>query len=69
MRAAFPGMLPDEIKRIARASYANLGRTTTETALLPFYDSRHLARPGITGWAQVYAPYGASVDDALQKLS
>jgi exopolysaccharide biosynthesis polyprenyl glycosylphosphotransferase len=36
---------------------------------VPFYDSRHLARPGITGWAQVYAPYGASVDDALQKLS
>ena len=36
---------------------------------VPYYDSRHLARPGITGWAQVYAPYGASVDDALRKLS
>jgi lipopolysaccharide/colanic/teichoic acid biosynthesis glycosyltransferase len=37
--------------------------------VVPYYDSRHLARPGITGWAQVYAPYGASVDDALRKLS
>jgi lipopolysaccharide/colanic/teichoic acid biosynthesis glycosyltransferase len=39
------------------------------TREVPYYDSRHLARPGITGWAQVYAPYGASVDDALRKLS
>jgi exopolysaccharide biosynthesis polyprenyl glycosylphosphotransferase len=37
--------------------------------VVPYYDSRHLARPGITGWAQVYAPYGASADDALRKLS
>lgn len=36
--------------------------------LIPFYNLRHLVRPGITGWAQVLYPYGASVDDAKEKL-
>ena len=35
--AAFPGLSEPEVERIARASYANLGRTTIETALLPTY--------------------------------
>jgi Kdo2-lipid IVA lauroyltransferase/acyltransferase len=35
--AAFPGLEQPEVARIARASYANLGRTTIETALLPTY--------------------------------
>ena len=35
--AAFPGLAEPEVTRIARASYANLGRTTIETALLPTY--------------------------------
>lgn len=35
---------------------------------IPFYNLRHLLRPGITGWAQVMYRYGASVEDALQKL-
>jgi len=35
---------------------------------IPLYDLRHLVRPGITGWAQVMYPYGASVEDALEKL-
>ena len=35
---------------------------------LPYYDLRHSAKPGITGLAQVSYPYGASLDDAMQKL-
>jgi exopolysaccharide biosynthesis polyprenyl glycosylphosphotransferase len=35
---------------------------------LPFYAWRHVIRPGLTGWAQVNAPYGASVEDAKRKL-
>ena len=37
-------------------------------AAIPYYDLRHLVKPGITGWAQVLYPYGASVEDALEKL-
>lgn len=35
---------------------------------LPFYELRHIVRPGITGWAQVLYPYGASVEDSKEKL-
>ena len=35
---------------------------------IPFYSNRHVVKPGITGWAQIYYPYGASVEDALHKL-
>jgi lipopolysaccharide/colanic/teichoic acid biosynthesis glycosyltransferase len=35
---------------------------------IPFYEVRHLVKPGLTGWAQVKFPYGSSVDDALEKL-
>jgi lipopolysaccharide/colanic/teichoic acid biosynthesis glycosyltransferase len=35
---------------------------------IPFYDLRHLVRPGLTGWAQVNYQYGASEVDALEKL-
>jgi len=33
-----------------------------------FYSQRHLVKPGLTGWAQISFPYGASVEAALQKL-
>ena len=36
---------------------------------IPYYDVRYLVKPGITGWAQVMYPYGASVEDAYEKLS
>ncbi len=35
---------------------------------IPFYAARHSVKPGITGWAQVRYPYGASLDDASKKL-
>jgi exopolysaccharide biosynthesis polyprenyl glycosylphosphotransferase len=35
---------------------------------VPYYSERHFVKPGITGWAQVCYPYGASVEDALEKL-
>ncbi|GAB7078413.1 TIGR03013 family XrtA/PEP-CTERM system glycosyltransferase [Megalodesulfovibrio paquesii] len=37
-------------------------------AVVPYYSERHFIKPGITGWAQVCYPYGASVEDALEKL-
>ena len=36
---------------------------------IPYYDVRYLVKPGITGWAQVCYPYGASVEDAYQKVA
>ena len=38
-------------------------------SLIPFHAERTQVKPGITGWAQVNYPYGASVEDARQKLS
>jgi sugar transferase (PEP-CTERM system associated) len=35
---------------------------------LPFYAERHMVKPGITGWAQINYPYGASLEDARNKL-
>ena len=35
---------------------------------IPYYNERHRVKPGITGWAQINYPYGASVEDARQKL-
>lgn len=35
---------------------------------IPYYEHRHLVAPGLTGWAQIKYPYGASVSDAVQKL-
>lgn len=36
---------------------------------LPLYNERHLVKAGLTGWAQINYPYGASLDDARSKLS
>jgi len=35
---------------------------------IPFYDERHSARPGVTGWAQVEYKYGSTIEDAYRKL-
>ena len=39
------------------------------TRQIPFYAERHCVKPGITGWAQVNYPYGASLEDARNKLA
>jgi lipopolysaccharide/colanic/teichoic acid biosynthesis glycosyltransferase len=36
--------------------------------IIPFYETRHIIKPGLTGWAQVNERYGASVEDSLTKL-
>jgi sugar transferase (PEP-CTERM system associated) len=38
------------------------------TSEIPYYDLRHIIRPGITGWAQVRYQYGASLEETKQKL-
>jgi lipopolysaccharide/colanic/teichoic acid biosynthesis glycosyltransferase len=38
------------------------------TQQILFYGQRHIVRPGLTGWAQVRYTYGATTEDALQKL-
>lgn len=35
---------------------------------IPFYQTRHIVKPGLTGWAQVKSRYGSSYDDSLVKL-
>ncbi|BBM37310.1 sugar transferase [Pseudoleptotrichia goodfellowii] len=35
---------------------------------IPYYNLRHMIKPGITGWAQVMYPYGESAEDAKKKL-
>ena len=37
--------------------------------LIPFYNLRFILRPGLSGWAQVNYPYGASVEDSANKVS
>ena len=34
---------------------------------IPYYDERHLVKPGVTGWAQLLYPYGSSINDSYQK--
>ena len=36
--------------------------------LIPFYETRHSIKPGLSGWAQVNSRYGDSIDDSLEKL-
>jgi sugar transferase (PEP-CTERM system associated) len=38
------------------------------SATIPFYGQRHVIKPGLTGWAQIRYTYGASIEDAIEKL-
>jgi lipopolysaccharide/colanic/teichoic acid biosynthesis glycosyltransferase len=35
---------------------------------IPYYDQRHTIKPGVTGWAQIRYPYGATKEEAMEKL-
>jgi lipopolysaccharide/colanic/teichoic acid biosynthesis glycosyltransferase len=35
---------------------------------LPYYNERHRVKPGLSGWAQIRFPYGASIEDGYEKL-
>jgi lipopolysaccharide/colanic/teichoic acid biosynthesis glycosyltransferase len=35
---------------------------------IPYYQERHIIRPGMSGWSQVMYPYGSSIEDTRQKL-
>ncbi len=35
---------------------------------IPYYSLRHMIKPGVTGWAQINYPYGASIEEAMEKL-
>jgi sugar transferase (PEP-CTERM system associated) len=35
---------------------------------IPYYSERHRVKPGLSGWAQIRYPYGASIEDGLEKL-
>jgi len=41
---------------------------TLLSSAIPYYGLRHLVKPGLTGWAQIMHRYGASQEDALEKL-
>jgi len=53
----FVGPRPERPEFVAQLSTA-----------IPFYNERHHVRPGLTGWAQIRYPYGASQKDAFEKL-
>jgi sugar transferase (PEP-CTERM system associated) len=53
----FVGPRPERLKFVEELSVA-----------IPYYSQRHLIKPGLTGWAQIKYPYGASVEDAAEKL-
>jgi len=38
------------------------------TAKIPYYNERHRVKPGLSGWAQIRYPYGASEEDGHEKL-
>jgi sugar transferase (PEP-CTERM system associated) len=38
------------------------------TEEIPYYNERHRVKPGLSGWAQIRYPYGASIEDGLEKL-
>jgi len=64
-----------QLLNVLRGEMSFVGPRPEQTAMVeelsrqvPFYRERLLVHPGITGWAQVKFPYGASVNDAARKL-
>ena len=48
--------------------FVDVGMGLELAEAVPFYEKRHCVKPGITGWAQMNYPYGASMEDTHNKL-
>ena len=53
---------------VAAACRSRHGVSPSQKSQIPFFGLREAVKPGITGWAQIRYPYGATVEDARNKL-
>ena len=61
--------LGSALARMAAGEDVDLGPLSSSPfEQIPFYGQRHVVKPGVTGWAQVRYSYGASVEDAIEKM-
>jgi exopolysaccharide biosynthesis polyprenyl glycosylphosphotransferase len=59
-----------QLVNVLRGEMSLVGPRPEQLAeVLPLYHERHMVKAGLTGWAQVNYPYGASIEDARAKLS
>ncbi|MCP9223372.1 sugar transferase [Erythrobacter sp. LQ02-29] len=54
-------------RRIALPRKGEMSFVADRELKLPYYGERHMVKPGITGWAQISYPHGASIEDARQQ--
>ena len=72
MRPKFQDTLAFEVKKEIADNYFGFRKLIEEdsqelAAQIPYYNERHIVKPGLTGWAQLNYLYGSSIPDAYQK--